>query len=135
MKTLQSSTLLILAALLLSACGGSRENRITEGSEQIGASPVGTRFVASSASIVHVDKSERIATIRRGLTITDGTFLQALDRSGEQTGLLKVRPIKPSGLRTAYILEGDPAVGDSVSKVDAEESSRLKQAYPEADSE
>jgi hypothetical protein len=135
MKTLQASTLLILAAILLSACGGSRENRITEGSEQIGASPVGTRFVASSASIVHVDKSERIVTLRRGRTIADGSFLQALDRSGEQTGLLKAQPLQPTGLRTAYILDGKPAVGHSVSEVSAAESRRLKQAYPEAEAE
>jgi len=135
MKPLHTFSLLISAAILLSACGGSRETRVTRGTEQVGNAPTGTLFATSSASIVHVDERERIATIRHGRTIPDGTFLKALDRTGEQTGLLKIQPAQATGLRTAYILEGEPAISDAVSKVSAAESQRLKQRYPEGDSD
>ena len=135
MKSLYAFSLLIFAAIFLSACSGSRETRVTQGSEQIGDAPTGSLYATSSASIVHVDLSERIATIRRGRTIPEGTFLKALDRAGAQTGLLKVQPLQPTGLRTAYILEGEPAISDVVSEVSAAESRRLEQRYPEGDSD
>lgn len=135
MRTRFLYLLMLLAAALLSACAGSSETRVTQGSAQIGNAPTGTVFAASAARIVHVDKSERLATIQRGQTIPDGTFLQAVNRSGDQTGLLKIQPMQPIGLRTAYILEGNPAINDVVSAVSAAESSRLEQRYPEGDAE
>lgn len=127
---------LFLTALFLCACGGGpREVRVTQGSEQVGNAPTGTLVSTSSASIVHVDLSERIATMRRGNSFTDGQFLQSIDKQGQQTGILKAQDKKPTGLRTAFILEGEPQINDVIRAVSAAESARLAQIYPEAEEE
>jgi len=120
----------LAAALLFSACGGPREVRVTEGTETIGAAPTGTLFSTKEASIVHVDVSGRLATLRNGNKFEAGDFLIVKDNeSGEQTGVLKALPKRPLGLRTADILEGQPDINDIVVKASDSEAARLAKIY------
>ncbi len=132
MKHFPINLCLGLAALLLGACAGSGDVRITEGSETIGEKPAGTLFVTSQASLVHVDERERLATIRRGNRFEEGAFLEAVAADGQRSGLLKAQPRSLTALRTAFILEGEPAINDSVREVNAAEAARLAAKYPEA---
>ncbi|TVP79563.1 MAG: hypothetical protein EA353_05870 [Puniceicoccaceae bacterium] len=128
-------SILAASALLISlftACGGSREMRVTEGRDPVGAAPTGSVFLTSEATIVHVNQRERLATMRNGSLFPPGTFVQTVNREGEQTGLLKVRPKRPTGLRTADILEGLPDINNRAVAVSEAESRRLKAIYRDA---
>ena len=106
--------------------------RITEGTETIGSAPAGTLFATQQASIVHVDLSGRVATMRNGNKFEAGAFLIVKDdEDGKQTGVLKALPKRPTGLRTADVLEGEPKINDLVSKAGAAESERLSKIYRE----
>ncbi|WP_146209244.1 hypothetical protein [Coraliomargarita sinensis] len=130
-----SFTLLALAgALMLAACGGSNNVRITEGTETIGNAPSGTLFTTKEASIVHVDLSGRLATIRNGNKFEDGAFLMVKDKDdGTQTGVLKALPKRATGLRTADVLEGRPDINDLVTRASDAEASRLSKIYRDAE--
>lgn len=117
---------------MLSACGGRKGVRVTEGTETIGSAPAGTLFATQEASIVHVDLSGRVATVRNGGKFKTGAFLIVKDNvDGEQTGLLKARAKRPTGLRTADVLEGEPTINDLVTRASAAESERLSKIYRE----
>lgn len=122
-------------ALFFCACGGPSEVRVVQGSEQVGNSPTGTLVEASQASIVHVDRSEKIATMRHGRKFPEGDFLQAIDSEGLRSSVLKAQPDKPTGLRTAFILEGEPQINETVVPVTEAEYARLAEIYPEVDAE
>ena len=130
MKTKTPILLALAAALLLSACGGPKGVRVTEGTETIGSAPAGTLFATQEASIVHVDLSSRLATLRNGNKFKAGAFLIVKDEeSGEQTGTLKALPKRTLGLRTADVLEGEPAINDVVFRASASEAARLAKIY------
>jgi hypothetical protein len=77
---------------------------------------------------------ERVATIRNGSKLPAG-FLIAKTRSGEQTAVLKARPSRPVGLRTADILEGEPTINNVITAASSSESARLAKIYRDADAE
>jgi hypothetical protein len=118
--------------LLLSGCGGSSGVRVTEGNQQVGAAPTGSVFASTEATVVHVDLSERLATLRFGRDFSGQAFLETRDSQGNKTGLLKTRDNRSVGLRTADILEGEPAINNRASLVSPEESRRLGQIYTDA---
>lgn len=129
---LRTISILAASALLISfftACGGSSGVRVTEGNDPIGATVTGRPIQANDVSIVHVNKRERLATMRNGSRFSDRTFLKTVDRSGNQTGYLKTRATRPSGLRTADILEGQPSINNRAVPVSNSERSRLEKLY------
>jgi hypothetical protein len=130
LKTKTPILLALVAVLLFSACGGPKGVRVTEGTETIGSAPAGTLFATQEASIVHVDLSGRLATLRNGNKFKEGSFLIVKDEvSGEQTGILKALPKRAIGLRTADVLEGEPSINDVVFSASAAESARLAKIY------
>ena len=129
---LKTISILAASALLLSfltACGGSSGVRVTEGDEPIGATVTGRPVQAGDVTIVHVNERERLATMRNGFLFSDSTFLKTVDRGGNQTGFLKTRLQRPSGLRTADILEGRPNINNRAVPVSDAERSRLEKLY------
>lgn len=134
MKTKTTILLALAAALMLTACGGRKNTRVTEGTETIGSAPVGTLFGSQQASIVHVDLSGRLATLRNGSRFEAGTFLIAKDSGdGQQTGVLKALPRRAAGLRTADVLEGRPNINDVVMPASDSEANRLAKIYRDAE--
>ena len=127
--------LAIATALLITACGGPKQVRITEGSEPIGKAPAGTLYITSDASIVHVNLSGRTATLRNGQGFKAGAFLIVKDATGKQTGVLKALPKRESGLRIAEVLEGEPKINNIVSTASPSESTRLEKIYREPEQE
>ncbi|MGZ0657384.1 hypothetical protein ACWPKO_02960 [Coraliomargarita sp. W4R53] len=113
---------------LLSGCGGPRGIRITEGDQQIGTARTGTVIMTQSATVVHVNEFERLATLRNARDLTDGAFLETRDSQGKKTATLKTRDHR-EGLRTADILEGLPDINDHATPVSASESDRLAKIY------
>lgn len=119
-----------LLAVLLSGCGGGPSGvRVTEGNDPVSAAPTGRQAQASDATIVHISDRERLATIRNGSSFPPNAFLQTLDRGGNQTGFLKTRIQRPSGLRTADVLEGNPNINNRAVPVTETERARLEKLY------
>jgi hypothetical protein len=133
MKFIQAVILPIIAALLLTACGGAREIRITEGNQTRDASPTGTAFLTGQAAIVHVNERARVATINNGNAFADGAFLIATDRQGNKAGALKALPLRGEDLRMADVLEGLPAINNLVRLADPSEAARLGKLYPDSE--
>jgi hypothetical protein len=135
LKTIIHIFLVLATALLITACGGRKGVRVTEGTETIGTMPSGTLFATSDASIVHVDLSGRMATLRNGQSFKAGVFLIVKDDEGKQTGVLKALPKRPLGLRTADVLEGEPQINNIVTPASAAESTALEKIYRDPEQE
>lgn len=119
-----------LLSLLLSGCGGGPAGvRVTEGNDPASAAPTGRSAQASDATIVHINDRERLATIRNGSSFPPNALLKTVDRGGNQTGFLKTRNQRPSGLRTADILEGNPSINNRTIPVSETERARLETLY------
>jgi hypothetical protein len=125
--------LALLAVLILSACGGHKGVRITQGSQPAGTTATGTTDARAKASIVHVNLSSRLATMRNGYKFDKGDFLIVKNREGQQTGILKALAKRPIGLRTADILEGEPDINNTVVPASASEAARLAQLYRDSE--
>lgn len=95
--------------------------------------PSGTLYATQDASIVHVNLSNRLATMRNGNKFESGAFLIVKDNAGQQTGILKALPNRITGLRTADVLEGEPRINDVVTPASASESARLAKIYRDAE--
>ena len=123
----------LLALLILSACGGPTGVRITKGDQPAGTMATDTSDAAVTASIVHVNASSRLATMRNGYKFDAGDFLIVKTRDGQQTGILKALARRPIGLRTAHILEGEPDINNTVVPASATESARLARIYRDSE--
>lgn len=125
----------ICLTLTLAGCGGGPTGvRVTQGDTQIRKATPGTTVASSASTVVHVDMFERIATMRNGRDLPE-SFLIATNSAGTQTAILKARPKRAIGLRTADILEGQPQINDSIAPASATESARLAKIYRDADSD
>lgn len=131
---LRNISILAASALLITmftACGGASGVRVTEGDDPGVAAPTGRSVLASDATLVHINDQERLATMRNGGSFPAGTFLKTVSRRGYETGFLKTRVQRPSGLRTADIVEGNPNINNRAVPVSESERSRLEKLYRE----
>lgn len=132
-QLLATVTLSMMALFLVAGCGTSgvtvREGKQRETTE------TGNRISKDSAVIVHVDMSDRIATIRKGFGLGEN-FLIAKNQQGQETAVLKGRERSASeGLQTADVLEGAPRINDIVVAASAERSAALAKIYLEPDAQ
>ena len=134
-KTLLFCVLLAVSLSLLSGCGGSRSVRVTEGDQQIRSALTGSLYATDQATIVHINKFDRLATLRNARNFPKSTFLETRDSEGNKSGILKTRGNRPAGLGTADIVEGLPKINDRASPVNATESVRLGKIYRDLDEE
>ena len=134
-KTLLFCVLLAVSLSLLSGCGGSRSVRVTEGDQQIRSALTGSLYATDQATIVHVNKFDRLATLRNARSFPASTFLETRDTEGNKSAILKTRGNRPAGLGTADIIEGLPKINDRASPVNAAESVRLGKIYRDLDEE
>jgi len=86
--------------------------------------------------IVHVDKRERIVTIRNAGGLEEGYYI-AIAKDSSETAALKLLPRRSSGLRTADVLEGEPSINNRIRKAGAARAAELAKIYrdPAEDSE
>ena len=134
-KTLLFCVLLAVSLSLLSGCGGSRSVRVTEGDQQIRSALTGSLYATDQATIVHINKFDRLATLRNARNFPKSTFLETRDSEGNKSAILKTRGNRPAGLGTADIVEGLPKINDRASPVNATESVRLGKIYRDLDEE
>jgi hypothetical protein len=134
-KALLSHVILAVSLSLLCGCGGSRSVRVIEGDQQIRSALTGSVYATDQATIVHVNKFDRLATLRNARSFPQSTFLETLDSEGNKSAILKTRGNRPAGLGTADIVEGLPKINDRASPVNAAESVRLGKIYRDLDVE
>ena len=134
-KALLSCSLLAVSLSILSGCGGSRSVRVIEGDQQIRSALTGSLYATDQATIVHVNKFDRLATLRNARSFPASTFLETRDTEGNKSAILKTRGNRPAGLGTADIIEGLPKINDRASPVNAAESVRLGKIYRDLDEE
>jgi hypothetical protein len=130
-----SFSLLAVSLSLLSGCGGSRSVRVIEGDQQIRSALTGSVYATDQATIVHVNKFDRLAPLRNARSFPTSTFLETRDTEGNKSAILKTRGNRPAGLGTADIIEGLPKINDRASPVNAAESVRLGKIYRDLDEE
>ena len=134
-QAIPSFALLAVSLSLLSGCGGSRSVRVIEGDQQIRSALTGSIYASDQATIVHVNKFDRLATLRNARSFPKSTFLETRDSEGNKSAILKTRGNRPAGLGTADIVEGLPKINDRASPVNATESVRLGKKYRDLDEE
>ena len=134
-QAIPSFALLAISLSLLSGCGGSRSVRVIEGDQQIRSALTGSLYATDQATIVHVNKFDRLATLRNARSFPASTFLETRDTEGNKSAILKTRGNRPAGLGTADIIEGLPKINDRASPVNAAESVRLGKIYRDLDEE
>jgi len=134
-QAIPSFALLAVSLSLLSGCGGSRSVRVIEGDQQIRSALTGSLYATDQATIVHVNKFDRLATLRNARSFPQSTFLETRDSEGNKSAILKTRGNRPTGLGTADIVEGLPKINDRASPVNATESVRLEKIYRDLDEE
>ena len=132
---LKSFIILVASAalfLIFTGCAGTSGVQVTKGNQQIGSAPTGSVFETTEATLVHVDLSERLATLRNGRVFPADAFLETFDAEDNKTGLLKTRDNRTVGLRTADVLEGEPQINNRARLASPVESRRLSQIYRDA---
>lgn len=132
--SLKSKSLVSLSvALTLGLCScttGTDTVRVTHSKDsQYSATSTQVRTAESKATIVHINENDRLATIRNGNDLP-ADFLITKNQHGNPTGILKARSPRKFGLRTADIIEGRPAINNTITPADATESTRLEKMYP-----
>ena len=127
-----------LAAVLLSifgGCGGSSSVRVIKGDQQIRSALTGSVYSTDQSVIVHVNKFDRLATLRNARKFSAFTFLETRDSEGNKSAILKTRENRPIGLGTADIVEGLPKINDFATPVNDAENVRLGKIYRHLDAE
>lgn len=126
--------LAVLPLSILAGCGYGPKGAESNAQPRERAPLLGSTL--SEPEIVHVDDSKRIVTFRTNGKRITGEFLVSTDRSGEQSGILKLIDVPVSSpLRTADILEGSPSINDIISKADPALSQKLREIYRDAEVE
>lgn len=108
---------------------GNPNVQVTKGDKQIGAAPRGSLFATNAATIVHVDKLERLVTLKYARDLSEYTFLETRDIEGNKTAIIKTRANRKNNLCTADILEGAPKINDQATVLEAEASAKLRETY------
>ena len=126
---------LLLTIILLTSCNSSKAVRLKDSSDsKVGNTPVlENSKQIETASIVHIDKKQRVITIRCTCPIKHGGYyITHSEFSDKQNSLIKAHHSSYESIFIADILEGTPKISDSVSRVSEERSKELDAYYTEA---
>ena len=126
---------LLLTIILLTSCNSSKSVRLKDSSDSKkgNLSVLETSKQIKTASIVHIDKKQRVITIRCTCPIEHGGYyITHPEFSDKQNSLIKVYDSSYESIFIADILEGTPKISDSVSRVSEKRSKELDTYYTEA---
>ena len=126
---------LLLIVILLVSCNSSKSIRLKDSSDSKSDDLISseTPKLIESATIVHIDKEQRVITIRCTCPIEHGGYYITHPKvSDNQNSLIKVYDSSYESIFIADILEGSPRITDSISSVSEERSNELNLYYTEA---
>ncbi|MAV39612.1 MAG: hypothetical protein CML12_03425 [Puniceicoccaceae bacterium] len=128
-----NSTLLILLLGFLISCQTSDTIRYKDSTKGEDWSPSESLVeVIPNAHIVHVDTSQRIATIRSSESLSEGYYSSLSQSNREESAVLKLVNSTGGLLYIADILEGSPKINDLLIKASQERTKELDSRYTEA---
>ncbi len=125
---------LLLTVILLTSCNSSKSVRLKDSSDsQKGdLSDLVIAKKIDNASIVHIDQTQRIVTIRSNRPLDSGYYITNSQFSDTESSVIKLYDASYQSIFIADILEGTPKITDSISKVSEERSKELDAYYTEA---
>ena len=88
--------------------------------------------IVEGASIVHIDKKQRIVTIRSETPLKKGYYQTATRQNKMESSILKLYDTSYESVFIADILEGLPKISDSIFLVGDERAAELDLNYTEA---
>ena len=124
----------LLTVLFVTSCNSSKSIRLKDSSEtkKDAITNSGIAQKIEKASIVHIDKKQRIVTIRSSRPLDKGFYITGPHHSEKENSIIKVYDTSYELLYIADILEGSPLINDAISLVSVERSNQLEQNYSEA---
>lgn len=126
----------LLASLLITAsCNSSNPVKLKDISDtnnmKLESSEIVKQYV--SATILHVDKEERIVTLKFDNQIEGGEYYATIpELNGKDSSIIKMISPPNESLFTADILWGTPGYNDLLYKVSEERAKELDNYYTEA---
>ena len=125
---------LFIAIILLTSCNSSKSIRLKDSSEsqKSNQSNIEIAVEIDYASIVHIDKTQRIVTIRSDRDLDSGYYITSSKLSDTKSSVIKLYDASYESIYIADILEGTPRITDSISMVSEERSKKLDAYYTEA---
>ena len=126
----------LLASLLITAsCNSSNPVKLKDISDtnnmKLESSEIVKQYV--SATILHVDKEERIVTLKFDNQIEGGEYYATIpELKGKDSSIIKIISTPNESLFTADILWGTPGYNDLLYKVSEERAKELDNYYTEA---
>ena len=116
---------LLLTVITLTSCNSSKSVHLKDSSDSKKGklSVIENSKQNEALSIVHIDKEQRLITIRCTCPLEHGHyFITHPEFSDKQNSLIKAYDSSYESIFIADILEGTPKISDSVSRVSEERS-------------
>lgn len=123
----------ILTIFLLTSCSSTNSIRLKDSSNsQESLSNLEIAKKIDTAAIVHIDKKQRIVTIRSSSPLDKGYYSTSSQIDEKENSLIKLYDTSYESIFIADILEGSPKINDSIFLVGEERSKELDKIYTEA---
>ena len=123
----------ILTIFLLTSCNNTNSIRLKDSSNpQESFSNLEIARKIDTAAIVHIDKKQRIVTIRSSSPLEKGYYSTSSQIDEKENSLIKLYDTSYESIFIADILEGSPKINDSIFLVGEERSKELDKIYTEA---
>ena len=125
---------LLLTFIMLTSCNSSKSIRL-KGSSEYPMGNLSSLEIAEkidNASIVHIDQTQRIITIRSDRPLNKGYYITSSQFSDTESSVIKLYDVSYESIFIADILEGTPKITDSISRVTEERIKELDAYYTEA---
>ena len=125
---------LLITVILLTSCNSSKSVRLKDSSDsqKDNQSNIEIGKKIDNASIVHIDKTQRIITIRSNRPLNKGYYITSSQFSDTESSVIKLYDASYESIFIADILEGTPKITDSISSVNEKRRKELDAYYTEA---
>ncbi len=126
---------LLFTAILFTSCNSSKSIRLKDSSDSKKNSGNANLVITQkidNASIVHIDQSQRIVTIRSNSPLETGYYITSSQYSEKENSIIKLNKVSYESLIIADILEGTPKITDIILRVSEQKSKELDAYYTEA---
>ena len=128
------SYFLLISVILLTSCSSSNSVRLKDSSDSHKGNKSNLEIAEKieNASIVHIDKTQRIVTIRSSRPLKKGYYITSSKFRDTESSVIKLYDASYESIFIADILEGTPKITDSISIVNEERRKELDAYYTEA---
>lgn len=125
----------LFAVMSLTSCNSTNSINLkgsSESKEGSLASSFGISQKIEEVSIVHIDKNQRIVTIRSDSPMEKGYYLTISRHNETENSVLKLYDTSYQSIFIADILKGVPRINDFILPASSERSLELEQNYIDA---